>query len=129
MSIMSRQILLTYVGATGRPIRTVLTDGTTPLDLQSEDITVNLYANLGGTAKIAGEEVTKEVVGENEAGEDGQVAYLPDADEIDVAGDYECQFEIVTSDGEEEPTYTYEYSEKFILRVQATLVPEAVPEE
>jgi len=129
MALNTKKVLLTYIGATGRTLEVTLTDGTNALDLSSEDYTITLSAILGDEAKIDGETCTKVVVGENDAGEDGVISYTPASHEIDVAGDYQAQFKLALSDGEASPTYTYDFSEEFVLRVQETVESRVAAEE
>jgi len=122
----SRQVFPHYVGATGRAITVTLTDGSAPLDLSSEDITVLLWAEHGGVQKIAGEEMTKDVTGTEEGGELGALSYLASEDEIDVAGDYVAAFEIVDDSGADPVS---DWSEEFIIRVRTTVKSRHAVEE
>ncbi len=132
MATSRRLKIYTYVGATGRPLGCRLTeinaDTVAPMDVSSADYTMSLYAKYSGSYKIAGEEMDKVAVGEEDPGESGDVQYLPAADEIDVAGTYEAQVKIIKTVGEAE---LVEWSDKFDIIVQETLEipPEPEPEE
>lgn len=114
----ARVTLLTYAGANGRPLDITLTDGTDAIDLSSLDIECRLWSTFGGSVKIEGEDMTKVVVGTNDAGEDGVISYTPAVAEIDYPGDYLSQVEIYDTDAE-----TTEFSEPFVLRVQKPVKP------
>lgn len=119
----SMPVIWTYVGATARALTFTLKDSDgMPRDYSSGDIECYLTATLGGVVKIDEGQLTKVVVGENDAGEDGVFSYTPSAAEIDTAGDYRAIIRIVDSSGEDD---TYDFTEKLLIKVEDTDWPEA----
>lgn len=114
----SLPVIWTYVGATARPLSFTLKDADgNAKDYSSADISCELTATLGGVVKISEGVLTKVVVGMNAAGEDGVFSYTPSAAEVDTAGDYTAIIRIVDGSAVDD---TYDFTEKFLIKVQDT---------